>query len=240
MKKSRAGFTLLETLLGLVIFAILASSLYGVFASAWQIQKRSQGLSRIHREASWAMDMLARDLENMAGYDFTGSYPRQLAFTADAGKITFLTVTDKGLRFVSYRVETPQATKVHQVVLAEKTKKNVALKLGDENAGVKTAFLVREETGFAAYLQEAATGAPGDIEILSSRISQDGLKFQFAFEPQEPEADYEWRPVWGQDHIPLGVRVEMAFVLSDKARSQLKFKRDIHVPAGKLGSDTKK
>ncbi len=58
------GFTLLETLLAITLFAIVISSSYGIFSMGIQIWKRSQGRSLVERKATLALERMGQDVRN--------------------------------------------------------------------------------------------------------------------------------------------------------------------------------
>lgn len=62
--KGQSGFTLLETLLSVTLFAIVMTSSFGVFSMGIQIWKRSQGRSVIERQAVLSLERMGRDIRN--------------------------------------------------------------------------------------------------------------------------------------------------------------------------------
>lgn len=62
--KRQNGFTLLETLLAVTLFAIVISSSYGIFSMGIQIWKRSQGRSLVERKATLALERMGQDVRN--------------------------------------------------------------------------------------------------------------------------------------------------------------------------------
>ncbi|HOE66477.1 MAG TPA: type II secretion system protein GspJ [Candidatus Hydrogenedentes bacterium] len=61
-----SGFTLLELLLGTVISAVLLAALYGVYHGALRSQSRAYAVLEEAAPRGYAVDIIRRDLQNMA------------------------------------------------------------------------------------------------------------------------------------------------------------------------------
>ena len=59
---NRRGFTLIEILLAVTLFAIVTSAAYGIFSLGIQIWKRTQGRSPVERKAILAVEKMGRDI----------------------------------------------------------------------------------------------------------------------------------------------------------------------------------
>lgn len=108
--QDRRGFTLIEVLLALTVFSIIATALYGAFwASHRAVQGNEESLLRLH-ELRMALDVMRREVEAAMpkageGYDFVlrdrdfyGKQASQMELT------TFLSSQPGPMR-ISYRVE---------------------------------------------------------------------------------------------------------------------------------------
>ncbi len=232
-----SGFTLLEVLLGLTVFAVIAVSLYSTFSSALQLQRRAQLLNRTYREANWSLGRIAKDLENMRPYDFTGSYSDKAAFVGKRDRLMLLSATEHGLKVVSYYIALPEDAHIHSVVIGKKMSKNEAVTFRRTQEAEKAAFLVREVSDFADFLSDRVDEESRDIEILSSRILTDGLKFRYAYEPSGTDQAIDWREEWTKKYTPAGVQVEMT--LLSLAGTRMPFARDVFIPTGAWGTGEK-
>jgi len=237
-KEKCHAFTLIEVLLGLTIFAIIALSLYNTFASGLLLERRSKTLGRVYREATWSLNRMAEDLENMLPYNFAGSYPEKTAFSGDEKKTTFLLGSNEGLKVVSYYIQTPETATIHKVIIGERTKRNKAITVRKEEREARVAFLVREERSLTDYLQSVVQSQDEDVEIMSSRIKEGGLSFQYAYkEGQESTAEIEWKSTWKGKEIPAGVRIQMIFLSMDKSNKPVSFERTVFIPPGTWGRE---
>ena len=70
MKRER-GFTLIETLIAVVLFAIISASSYSVFSMGIQIWKRSQGRLEVERNVALAFERMGKDVRSALLMDMT-------------------------------------------------------------------------------------------------------------------------------------------------------------------------
>lgn len=232
MRMNRQGFTLLELLLGLSIFSLIALSVYSVFAGGTQLSERSQNQNEVTREARWAFDLMAQDLENMVLYDFSGSYPEQLAFTGSSEKVTFLSATGKGLKFISYYLVEPETDTVFQTLIGETYSKNVQI-ITSTSEGETLLFLVREENDFVDYLNGETEDT--SIEILSTHVLDGGLQFSFGYVEDEESTTMTWSSDWSDTAIPSNVRISIDFPPLDEDDDVITQVKEVLVPSGYLG-----
>ena len=230
------GFTLIELLLRISIFALIALSLYSTLANGIQLNRRSQNINKIIQEARWSMEQIVHDLENIVPYDFSNSYKDKAAFIGESDRISFILATDSGLKFVSYYLYSPQKEEVKATVVGKKTKKGIPLITHMEEKSQEVSYLVREEQPFIDYLQPPDQ-EQSDIEILSTNVKSQGLKFVYAFLTDEPQADIQWQDKWGQKNIPMGVRVEITFLWPDHSGKEALFQKNILIPTGFWGNN---
>ncbi|HOW35222.1 MAG TPA: prepilin-type N-terminal cleavage/methylation domain-containing protein [Candidatus Omnitrophota bacterium] len=232
-KYSFKGFTLIEVLLGLSIFSIIAVSLYGTLDSALRLSRRSDDVNGIYREARWALDQIAGDLERMRAFNFANSYPKLTAFSGNSDKISFVSATDTGLKVISYYLELPDQTTVHKVVIGGHTNKNRSLTVRYEEKFVLYS-LVREEKLFTDYLTDNAQ-AKVEKDILSPHIQEGSLSFSFAYlEGQEEDEKITWKDSWEKPYTPSGVRIKATFIKPGKVKQPIVFTKDVYIPSGYL------
>ncbi len=229
-----SGFTLIEMLLALSIFSIIALGLYGVFWNAIQINQRSKIMNGIYREARWSMERMAKDLENMVSYHFGSGYPNEKSFKSEEEKIVFVTVGKEGLKVVSYYLEPPESVSIHKTEIGRTTARNEKIIMRYERKE-NVDFLVREEHSLIDYLQFEPTDS-SEKEVLSIHIKNEGLKFLFAYrERSEGQGTIVWNESWNENYLPYGVRVEMTFVTGLKGEEEAVLTRDVFIPTGAWG-----
>lgn len=235
MKKTKA-FTLIEVLLGLTIFSIIALSLYSTFSSGIQLSRRSDQANRIYREARWFFDRLTLDLENMQTYSFDNSYPQLVSFAGTQDAITLILPTSQGLKSVSYVLRDPQNDSVYKTIIGKRSARpRVIVSKYEEK--MSWDLLVREEKSFADYLQQLPE-LTGKREVLSSHIQPGSLKFSYAYlEKQGEKTEMIWKDAWNQRYLPSGVRVTATFINPDPSKEPVTLDKDIFIPTGFLGEE---
>jgi prepilin-type N-terminal cleavage/methylation domain-containing protein len=229
---SQKGFTLLELLLGLLIFSIIGTIVYSVFAGGILISRRSEGRGVVFRDGRTALELLARELENMV--DYRGPLPEDHpgAFDGREDGISFLLPTGRGLRRVRYFLEEPAATRIHETVIGRRTARNVNLVFHESKSG-RLRYLVREEDDF---FPDGADGV-AQKQVILTAVKPDGLKFRFGYVEGMETKTYLWKNQWGRDGIPANVRVELTLADADDNDREFFLDYNILVPHGRQGSD---
>jgi len=228
------GFTLVELLLALSIFSVIALSLYGTFATGISLTKRSEKTDEVYRQVRWTLEKISAELENMVNYDFSNSYPARLAFTGERDKITFIVPSDKGLKVVRYYLQSLEFGSVHKTIIGKHYSRNEDMVfLNEKEAAIEA--LVREEVDF---VEDISSERPEnrEVSVMNSSIKKDGLKFSFAYQEEGVGAEIKivWKDRWDQKGVPSGIQVELICVDPDK-KENVSVRKNIFVPVGRLG-----
>ena len=228
----RKGFSLIEALLGLAIFSVIAVTLYSTFWSGIQIDQRSE--DRIYRQASWALEGMARELQNATIYDFSSSYPDINWFLGEKERIRFLVTTDEGIKVVQYYLEKEEEIFIHKVIIGKRSRKSISVTERRQEALVQE-VLIREEQDLVDFINKSKDRSLK--EVVCFNVEEQGLKFSYAFlESSENDSQLAWKDVWENNYVPAGIRVELKIVDS-QTRSPLVIRRSIYVPAGFWGEE---
>lgn len=206
---NRRGFTLLELLLGISLFSVVAVSVYSTFWAGVKLSQRSEREGGAYREARWALEIMAREMENTVPYDFSSSYPGKTAFEGGGNKVTFVMPSTDGLRVVSYYLAPPEETTIHQVIVGRAHRKNVGVTVREERAR-RPYCLVREERDFVDFLS-GGSDAGGTGEVMASQMQEEGLRFSFGYLKEGEDRLYVWKDTWQNPYPPRAVRIEMDF-----------------------------
>ncbi|MDO8580570.1 MAG: prepilin-type N-terminal cleavage/methylation domain-containing protein [Candidatus Omnitrophota bacterium] len=232
-KKEFRGFTLIELILGLSIFALVALNVYSIYTGGIRLSRRADTQNTMFREARMALDLMAFDLENMIPYDFSNSYPQQTAFRGEENKITFLMATSDGLNVVSYFLVVPEKVSIHRVIIGKRTSKNVRISNVTQQ-GLRLESLVRKEQSLISYLNgednESLT------ELIAVNVKEGSLKFSFAYLKDEESQEAIWKDAWGLNYIPSRIRLKIDFV-NPSDLNTIPFTKEILVPHGFWGAD---
>lgn len=231
MKSSRQnGFTLIEVLLGISIFSIIAMAVYGTFSGGIRVSHHAGIKNQIYREARWTFDLMARELENMVPYDFSNSYTDRTAFMGSSDEIKFILPTGDGLKVITYALLEPEWGSVHQVIIGRTYQKNVDI-ISDSGAEEEIDFLVRREMDFADYL---AGNTDQKEEIISSHVQRGSLEFQFGYYNQETNERF-WEDTWQNNYIPSNILIKINFVSDSDNSEVIKLQRKVLVSSGFWG-----
>lgn len=232
--KQTSAFTVIEMLIALGIFSVIALGLYSVFWNAVQINQRSKILNNIYREARWSTERLVKDLENSVIYNFGSGYPKEKTFASEEDKITFIISGKEGLKVVQYYLDTSNFGNIFKTEVGETVSKMKTVKIGNQNTE-NTSFLIRQEQSIIDYLQFNPEDN-SEKEVLSIHFKNKGLKFWFAYrERNEGAGKIVWNEEWNENYPPYGVRTEMTFFTGLKGEEEIVLTRDIFIPAGDWG-----
>ena len=234
MKNKTKAFTLVEVLLGLTIFSIIALSLYSTFSSGMLLNRRSDEGNVIFREARWSLDRLSDDLQNMRPYNFGNSYSKKTAFVGESSKISFILATDEDLKVVSYSLKTPEYGSIFKTIIGRRQTGNAnIISRFEEKSDVQ--LLVREEIPLVDWLQ-SQPAEKTDYDTLSVNVKKDSLKFSYAYvEGQGGNAKIVWKDSWDREYFPSLIRVSVTFDNKNGSKGPLIIQKDIYVPTGSLG-----
>ena len=241
MNNSRRAFTLIELLLALSIFSMIALCVYGTFWAGVKLNQKSGGEAAAYHQARLAMDLLSVDLENAVPYDFTNSYPGKTAFTGEKDVVTFLLATGKGLKVIRYYLDSPREGSVHKVVVGARHDRNVDTLADYREQEVRLRDLVREEWDLPEYVS-GVIEKDHAAEVIAANVREDSLEFFYGYllsaagsEGNKTADTYEWREAWTENNIPLMVRIEMDFLLTGPAPRVITMRKDVFVPHGSPG-----
>ncbi|MFH1655811.1 MAG: prepilin-type N-terminal cleavage/methylation domain-containing protein [Candidatus Omnitrophota bacterium] len=197
------GFTFIEILIALTIFAIVAVSLYSTFFSGTSVWKRSEDENRIYQEARWSLDTIAKELRNAIILDYSKSYPDFIIFEGNPDSISFFNATDEGIRKISYFLES-------------------------DNFEI---LLKRKEISLIDSLQSLEEETP--TETFSSLVAEGGLQFSYAYAGAESEEGIEWQDVWQDpENLPKGVRIKLVLKDPSRPELKTTFNKTVFIPMG--------
>lgn len=226
------GFSLIELLLGVSLFFVVALTAYSTFWGGVKLSRYAEETDSSSREIRWAFDLMALEIENAVSYDFSGSYPQRSAFEGSQDRVTFILAGEKGLRAVSYYLAPPEDGAIHKIVMGERRTSNADVTLKDERAA-RAYYLVREEVDFVDSLDEAGAQSPS-VEIIAERVKEGGLKFAYGYTREE---SFIWKDTWQKNVVPRSVRVMIDVLPARGQPASSEMVRDILIPSGVLGTE---
>src|ERR1041385_8990811 len=102
MRKNDKGLTLVEILLAVVVFSLVASAVYRVFSVAVKTGDRLDHRLKMDLEILSTVHTLEKDLNNAVLYDTSGGI---ISLRADAKGMTMIVDAESGLAEVHYGLD---------------------------------------------------------------------------------------------------------------------------------------
>ncbi|HRZ40562.1 MAG TPA: prepilin-type N-terminal cleavage/methylation domain-containing protein [Candidatus Omnitrophota bacterium] len=207
--RSVQGLTLVELLLGLSIFSVMAVSLYLIFQNGIMISRRAQRYSTLDGEMFFSMELMARDLENMVSY--TDRAAGEGSLKGNGEEISMIVTERDGLKEVRYFLVPPEKSALSGVAALWED--------GPQKPGAGTRprpmILVREVSDFPCQKRPCRDETTVQ-EIISAHVVTGGLKFMYATVRTDDDGDgLRWDPQWSELSAPLGVEILMDFLDPD-------------------------
>ena len=227
--RGKNGFTILEVLLSVTIISVILVSIYSTFWGGIRLSERTENSTGVFREIRLAFDLMKQDFENMIPYDFSNSYSEKSALSGDETQAVLILETPEGLKAVRYSLDEEAVTKIHQVIIGNHYKKNVAVN-NQNTEEARASFLIRQEIPFIEYLQGRESSA--GWEIIAEHVRKNSLKFSYGFYPQDNSEQLVWVSQWRQKNLPVRLKVSMDFLSAQKDQRIISLSRDIYIPTG--------
>ncbi|MFH1753704.1 MAG: type II secretion system protein GspJ [Candidatus Omnitrophota bacterium] len=198
MKKSRSAFTLLELLLAVTIFAIIATVLYSTFNAGMKILRRSEELMKYHQDIRLVMDEIALDLHNCLLTELSEASSTEAALPEGYGEseeepIYYFKGEAKSFSFVTLKEVFTQNGMRRGTC-------NVTYSLKGGDSGSLVRLDKSQSAGFASSGEGGETLLTGvnDIEV------------SYSYAPEDEEGPTLWLDNWEQEEkVPLGVKVKL-------------------------------
>lgn len=171
------GFTLIETLLAVSIFALAGLIVSTTFWNGMMLSKRVDRHKNFNSEAVFALNLMAAEVENIVRYDFSQSYPELNDFLVNDHAIQFILESEDGLKVVRYFCAEADRDQVHTVRTGPTHKKNTNVTLKNENR--VSWQLYRAEKPLTEFFSNQEMN---EVEIIATHINPDGFKIFFGGE----------------------------------------------------------
>lgn len=224
---SEDAFSLVELLLGLAIFAIIASSVYNLFWSATKLDDRVRRVHDNYMEVLMAGNSLTRDLENAISLDLANSYPNAKIFDGEKTEMSFLTQTPKGIRRVRYYSGLVDWGSVTKAVIGRVTNPSRGMKFNKGSLPIE--FLLRQESNLADWENETTNDT--SVQIVAAGLKKGSFNCRYAPVAKDLHTSgvrgIVYKDSWDDKALPLAV--SCSFILYDPQShpADLMFKRDM-------------
>jgi general secretion pathway protein J len=226
-KPSQKGFTLLEVLIAMFIFAVVLSTLYVAYTGTFRNIEETESQADLYQMARIVLERMTEDLESVY----------MAAQTKEAtGEETV--EEDQSTRFVGTMAET-EGKRLDTLRFASKA--HIVFNGGEPYPGTaEIVYYVREnsgeEGGFTLYRTDRANFLHREEEATGGWILCDHLyAIQFTYYDEQGGAYDNWDSTDEafKDKLPSGVSILLELVNKDNPESPLKFMTGVALPMSK-------
>jgi prepilin-type N-terminal cleavage/methylation domain-containing protein len=219
--KRRGGFSLMELLLAVAIFSVIALCLYSTFSGGIRIWRRQEEALRSSQGVRMALDAMSRELKGAMNYSAPKNNP-SLSADLTAEKYPVFSGSDNTLAFV-----TAAAGKIEKVTYFFENSSG--------SAGALKKRVAFQADGFNEDTEKADTIISGVNAVL----------FEYAYTPEKAGDPLVWQNSWNQDKLPQDVRITLTmqprqekkgiFGQETKKKEEI-FRKTIFIPVGIPGT----
>lgn len=213
------GFTLLEVLLAILIFAVLVSMVSLSLSGSLQVVEATEKQGELFHRARTAMNRISEDIGSamlVEGFEFIGSSEEvdgrradTMQFVSSAHLIFNPEKQQPGLGIITYRVETEQ-----------EDQRNLVLRRSDEL--------------WLPGVEQELAGEEGEGFILSDKLRS----VEFSYIDAEGESGEDWDSTVEEGDegavrsLPVAVECTLTYWLDIEEETYLKFSTRVFLPAG--------
>jgi len=204
---NKRGFTFIELLIAVSIFAVAAIALYSTFFAGISVWRRSGKSGDIYQDIRFVVEDMTKDFKNTIYY--TKEKESIFRFSGTAEEVAFVTL--EGL-FLEKDVSRKELVKV-------------AYRFDD---GRGELIMARADKSIGFDIKKAKE------EILLKDVED--FKFEYCYDSGDEDKPYLWKEEWKDENlrIPRGIRVSFR-IKAEKEKEPLKFTKTIFIPIGVLG-----
>ncbi len=213
--RNDGGFTFIELIIAVTIFAIIAVSIYSTFSAGLKIWLKTSPMIEANQAYRIFYNTIALDLKNALAYyektetltkpGFGQEYEGRINFSGSSQKISFITVI---------QVSDPGDAAAHEELARVTYIYDAASKTIRRLVAAKSEGL-NEETAKA-------------VDMLTG-IEEKDFGFEYCYKNMISNSDYEyeWKDSWDEKNvlkIPRGIRIHAGI-----------YRKTVFVPSGELG-----
>lgn len=201
--RSCKGFTLLEMILGAVVFALVTMSLFQIFFNGLETYKRAQYTSKTYIQMFRVFDALDADIAAAVKFDYSAADPQWASFHGDGTSLRFVIKTPEGLKVVRY---------------------GTVPAVGDKD------MLVRDIRSLEDALHQRDHGSR---QVLTKGlVRSQGFVLTFTEIPDtdsSAKAVLVWKKGWEATSLPIAVKVNLRYGHYQTGQRPLEFNRIFYV-----------
>lgn len=184
---NKRGFTFIELIIAVTIFAVVAVSIYSVFSVGVRLWRRTSPLIQAEQAMRFFFNTMSLDLANSIAYN-----KKDVNFEGEKQKISFYTLIDVSAPGVPGHVELAKV-----IYFYDRDKKTVKRAVATAREG----------------LSEADARATDMLENVEDKDF--GFEYCYKLGSSKTDYDYEWKDTWEDEDadsgkVPRGVKVKVS------------------------------
>ena len=213
--ESAKGFTLVELLVAVSIFSVIAVALYSTFATGLDAWKRMEQASALNQEARLALQRICLELRN--ALDFPG-----IEFSGQANRLSFAALVNAAGPGAEQRLQIARISY-----------------FPDDVPGTGLKSLLRRQQIYPQQTAGEINAREEESDELICSVAEGGLNFEYSFQGETlSEGRASWKDTWiygDNNRLPLGVRVSLSLQEAEDDNDQVTYIETVLIPAGALG-----
>ena len=225
MKKIK-GFTLLEMLIAITIFSIIAVSLYSCFHAGTKVLKKVQNIMQFNQDLRIALETISLDLRNSLLAPFATEKEEEEKTPLEELELSgprieeepvyYFYGEEKLFSFVSLKDNITPYGKFERKIY------NITYYLKNDGTAIMR----------SANYNPAGKSDAEDEELLKGI---ENIEFLYSYQGDDEESEPVWKSYWDQEEsVPLGVKIKLKL----KAQAGIQnLTKTVLIPVGKLGID---
>lgn len=241
MKKNK-GFTFVELMIALTIFALVSLGIYATFSTGLNAWRRGEDATRLQQEARWALDKIAQELRGAVLYNYGANYPELGSFLGEESKISFLSqiynlaAKTSEVKKITYSLEVPDYGEIHKTIIGTTQEKLSRVVVRYEEIEAPLESLQRKEETLLQTLQTKET-TPVQSEPITNLVKQGGLSFSYAFKQGVgDEETTTWKDSWeDKTKLPQGVKITLILQNPKNPKEEAIFTKTVFLEQGTIG-----
>lgn len=207
LNSKMSGFSIIEVILALGITAVMAGSVFMVYANAIRLETRSRELNEVTFRSYMIFKAIEDDIGRSVSYRFrapdgNGEYP---GFIGEKDRIVFAVQTQQGLRWVEYSLQDPSDEVIRKTTVGRRYYKNEDQVLDQTIIERKARSLVRQQSLLNSV-------SPDDSRKEGSEVVVNGLypeDFSLMYGSPDKNAGIVWKDAWNDPVLPSAIRVDV-------------------------------
>jgi prepilin-type N-terminal cleavage/methylation domain-containing protein len=210
--RTSAAFTLIEVLLAISLFGLIAATLFSVYHNGVMISRKGKAATQAQMEWMWALNAFRDDFQSAVPFVTDGWSIEFVPFDGQPDRVAFVMASEGALWWVQHYGRREDQDEVFATRLGVRSERNVRIETGetsDSDSGAEWVWLRSIQPLSTAVRGEA----PEDVEILVRGLT---VPPSWSFFKKNIQQDGVWVPDWQGDKHPQGVALKTSYHRDDE------------------------